>query len=509
MAVKKGKFQAFEPQSWGGLTTSNHLRSIYKEAPQKASTLVTKLLGDSYGGNLDSLLSKFPTKYFDNDNEFSWDLIGSSERNYPLIEARTTAGATVAASDNNIGAGREKFVVIFPEQAFFDVNVIVGEMNEKYPLRIIGDPEVEGTNFAYTVELMGQNMDGMPGEELVAGKRFSKEFSPVEDTLSIKGGDITFSSPIALRNEFSGIRMQHRAPGNMKDRRVAMPFQTVVSKGEGKDEVVNHVTWMQHVEWQFEYQFQQEKNRLLMFATTNRDENGDYHNIGLSGHVIKMGSGIREQMEVSNTVIYNEFSLKMLTNMLAELSEGKLRMDERHFVLRTGDRGAIQFHEAVTKDGSGWSTIANNLAFDNTNTNSIQKVSSPLHDNAYSAGFQFVEFLAPNKVKVTLEVDSFYDDKVRNKKLHPKGGVAESYRYDIMDIGTIDGEPNIQKAMVRGQEDLRGWECGLRNPFPAGPESEMMSNSVDGSVYHRAAFGIGAIVRDPSRTASLIPEILE
>ena len=30
------------------------------------------------------------------------------------------------------------------------------------------------------------------------------------------------------------------------------------------------------------------------------------------------------------------------------------------------------------------------------------------------AGFQFVEYMAPNGVCVKLEVDDFYDDKVRN-----------------------------------------------------------------------------------------------
>lgn len=503
MAIAKNV--VFEPQSWSGLTTANHLKSIYQIAPQKASSIVTKLLASSYGANLDALLSKFPVKYFDSDEEFTWDLIGSSERNYPLVEAREADGAVVTSGSTGVGAGRAKFFLVFAERAFSDVNMIVGEKNEIYPIRILEEPEVEGTNYVYLCELMGNVLNGMPGSELVAGKRFSKEFSPVEDTLSIKGGDISFTSPIALRNEFSAIRMQHKAPGNMKNRPVVMPFQTIDPK---TGSVVQQSTWMQHVEWLFEMQFNKEKNTALMFATTNRDENGDYHNIGKSGHIIRQGSGIREQMEVSNTLYYTKFSLKLLTNMLTELSEGKLGMDERHFVLRTGERGATQFHEAVTADGSGWIALANSLGFDNTGTSAFKKVASPLHENAYSAGFQFVEYLAPNKIKVTIEVDQMYDDKVRNKVLHPEGGVAESYRYDILDIGTIDGEPNIQKAMVRGSEDIRGWEAGLRNPFTAAPSSELMSNAVDGSVYHRACMGFGAIVRDPSRTASLIPDIL-
>lgn len=499
-----GKNAVFEPQSWSGLTTANHLKSIYHIAPQKATSIVTKLLASSYGANLDSLLSKFPVKYFDSDEEFYWDLIGSSERNYPLVEATREDGTVVTDSDVGVGAGRAKFYLTFAERAFSDVNLIVGEKNEIYPIRILEEPEVVGTNYVYLVELMGNVVNGMPGSELVAGKRFSKEFSPVEDTLSIKGGDITFTSPISLRNEFSAIRMQHKAPGNMKNRPVVMPFQTVDDKGK----VVQQQTWMQHVEWKFELDFNKEKNTALYFATTNRDENGDYHNIGKSGHIIKQGSGIREQMQVSNTLYYTKFSLKLLTNMLTELSEGKLGMDERHFVLRTGERGATQFHESITEDGSGWIAVANDVGFDNTGTSSMKKVSSNLHENAYSAGFQFVEYLAPNKIKVTIEVDHLYDDKVRNKILHPDGGVAESYRYDILDIGTIDGEPNIQKAMVKGYEDIRRWEAGLRNPFTAAPSTDLISNAIDGSVYHRACMGFGAIVRDPSRTASLIPAIL-
>lgn len=51
----------------------------------------------------------------------------------------------------------------------------------------------------------------------------------------------------------------------------------------------------------------------------------------------------------------------------------------------------------------------------------VKRVASPLHENALSAGYQFVEYLAPNGVKVKLEVDPFYDDPVRNKIQHPDG----------------------------------------------------------------------------------------
>ena len=81
-----------------------------------------------------------------------------------------------------------------------------------------------------------------------------------------------------------------------------------------------------------------------------------------------------------------------------------------------------------------------------------------------SYGFQFTEYRAPNGVRVKLDVDAFYDDPVRNKILHPDGGVAMSYRYDILYIGTMD-QPNIFKCAIKGQPELRGYRWGLRNPF--------------------------------------------
>lgn len=501
MAVQFGITQTTAPQTWSGLTTKNHLAKLYMRAPQKVSGFMTKLLAAEYGASLESLLSRFPTKYFDSDDDYTWKLIGSYERNLPIVGARFQ-GAPVGAGDTGIGAGGMEFEVIFPELMFSDAHMIVGEKNEHYQLLIKDKPRAEGTNWVYTVELMSGALNGMPGSELQAGKRFSKDFSPAPDELSDKGGDVWFSSPIELRNHFSSLRMQTKVPGSMVDSRVIMPF-TIKDPKTGA--TVQHTTWMQHLEWNFEYQFAQEKNKLIYFGRNNRNAEGDYFNKSQTGFEIKQGAGIRQQMEISNVQYYNEFSLGLLENMLSELSEGKLSMDDRHFVLRTGERGAIQFHKAVMQEISGWQS----LGFDNTGTNRIQKTTSPLHSNAYKAGVQFTEWLAPNGIKISLQLDPIYDDKIRNKILHPDGGVAESYRYDILDIGTVEGEPNIQICRVKGQEDVRKYVEGLRNPFTGAANTNLYaSNGVDASEYIRACFGIGAIVRDPSRTASLIPSEL-
>lgn len=70
-------------------------------------------------------------------------------------------------------------------------------------------------------------------------------------------------------------------------------------------------------------------------------------------------------------------------------------------------------------------------------------------------------------------------DPVRNKQLHPNGGVAFSYRYDIFDIGSMD-QPNIFKVAVKGQEgDMTSYRWGIRNPWTGQMGNENMSFDED------------------------------
>ena len=97
-------------------------------------------------------------------------------------------------------------------------------------------------------------------------------------------------------------------------------------------------------------------------------------------------------MAYGNTIYYNNFSLKLIEDALTEISTTKLGFGERRFILKTGERGATQFHKAVLDTVSGWKAIS---FLNAQNPAIISKTSSNLHDNALSAGFQFTEFKAP------------------------------------------------------------------------------------------------------------------
>lgn len=105
---------------------------------------MVQLLATHRGKTLETYLNQFPTKYFDTNDEYTWDIVGSSRRNIPLIEARSLDGTVI--SEGNAGVGGEAFYVVFGEDWFADGEVIVGEKNEVYPLRILGEPRMEGSN---------------------------------------------------------------------------------------------------------------------------------------------------------------------------------------------------------------------------------------------------------------------------------------------------------------------------------------------------------------------------
>lgn len=381
------------------LTKENHLGSIFQLAPQKASNFMVQLLAYHRGKSLDTFLSQFPIKEFEDDSEYTWDVISSSRRNIPLVEARDENGTKIESGV--AGEGGAPFYLVFGEDWWADGEVIVGEKNEVYPCRILGDVRMEGTNAVYKVELMGGVTSGMPAEELQAGKRFSVEYAPVERELSRKVGDLRFSTPVSMRNEWSTIRIQHKVPGSMLNKKLAVGIPITEETAGGKLTKTVKNMWMHVVDWEAEVQFGEQKNIVIAYGRSNRNANGEYMNFGKSGNVIKMGAGLFEQMESGNTMYYNTFSLKLLEDALYQLSAAKLDFGDRYFLVKTGEMGALQFHKEVLKTVSGWTQFI----LDNSSVGVVEKTQSKLHSNALSAGFQFVEYKAPNGVRVKIDVD--------------------------------------------------------------------------------------------------------
>ena len=58
---------------------------------------MVQLLAYQRGKTLDTFLNQFPVREFEDDSEYYWEVIGSSRRNIPLVEARDQDGVVVTA----------------------------------------------------------------------------------------------------------------------------------------------------------------------------------------------------------------------------------------------------------------------------------------------------------------------------------------------------------------------------------------------------------------------------
>lgn len=477
------------------------LKALYKSQPEKIRKSMVKLNAINYGKTLEDSLEELGVKYVDTLTDFYYEIIANSRRNVQLVEARSN-GVLITGSEGQLLENGALIELVFGEDYFFEGEVIVGEKNEKYPVRIIKSPEADGDNVVYTIEAWGSRA-GVPASEFVAGKKFSSEFAPAARGLSTAVGGIRRPSTAKVTGMLGTIRIDHKVAGDVDDYPVAMGFPAV--DNQGNETVVTVIsTYEEHL---VNKEFSNYKNHALAYGRSTVDDKGEVINIDQkSGRQLKFGPGLRELKESANTYWYNFFSISYLESILEQLSIGKLGLNERAFEIDCGQGFAKMFHKAALQEVSGWKIISSN------NAPVISKTTSNLNTNAMSFGFQFTEFVASNGIRVKINVQEMYDDPVRNKILMPGTQLpAESFRADIMYKGTKD-DPNVQKVMYskfksKGGE-ITGYGAGFRNPFTKEEGNQYMSTLEDSATITKFTH-IGVVMYNKERCASMIPAILQ
>ena len=111
MASKLNAFQMVGVNGVHGMVTDNHLGALFQIDRQRAADTITLLQASIMGNNtLERFLSQFPTKEFEDDREFYWDVLLNSARNYPLLECWDENGQAVTSAEGSpVGAGTCRF----------------------------------------------------------------------------------------------------------------------------------------------------------------------------------------------------------------------------------------------------------------------------------------------------------------------------------------------------------------------------------------------------------------
>ena len=508
MSARLNKLQIGSFKTFGGTVATEQIDKYWLGHYLGCNTpssdkFIRTLLDYRYGGGIESILSKYPTKEIDPEDKITWQVLGSNYRNIELKEARDFDGNVIDENySGNVGIGVEPFYLVFGEYYFFDQEVIVGNLNEIYQFRILDEPREEGSDYVYKVELMGGNTTGVPAERLLPGERFSKEAAFVEPEFSRKAGNINFAVPVGMSQEWSTVRIYTKVGGDAINKKLKYAIQVPAEEG-GQKKTIN--MWMSYVEMELNKQFKDYKNKALLFGRSNRTENGEFKNLGKSGYAIKTGAGLLEQISVSNTHYFNEPE-EVLDLILEAVQEKAYSLDlnQREFIINTGTGLATVLSNHIADKVGLWKVFT----FNGDNLGVVSKVKNAVHQNSLAAGFQFVEFRGPNGIVLKINVDRFYDDPVRNKINMPGTNTpAMSYRADIVYAGSEE-EPNIVKCAIKGKQDIRGYQWGLRNPFTGATGNGNMSYDEDSASVHLMGT-LGIVVYDPTQVVSFIPSILQ
>lgn len=475
MANTISNLQLYAPKSWSGLTTENHLGSVFAQEPTLVSNIISRVFGLNQYAGMDYFLSiGGGEQELADDNDFEWLLKGDDEK------ALTIAASVSDATPGIYGA---VINIKFSEKYFAVTDKLVLDDGET-AVRVMQEPYMEGTMWVYPCQLMGANSgDFVASSLLAAGAKASKEYSPQERTLNRTYGETSYTSPFKMRNAMSFMSKTYTVPGNMHQRPLVIEMLDPKSNKTSK-------IWTQYAEWEFICQWAKEKERMLWFSKSNKQANGTYNMMGDSGTPIIEGAGIREQISPSYKFHYTDFTIDFLEDVLLNLSINILPEDQRHFVAFTGERGMVQFHRALENHAARFQPLDSKRIGGSGQNLSFQG--------------QYKEYMGPQGIRFTLVHLPLYDNEVRNRIPHPKGGYTESYRYTILNMGTSGGEKNIKRVYPKGRKELMWHVAGSTSPLgPNTSFSKGSASSVDGyQLFAQAQQGV--LIQNPMSCCELI-----
>lgn len=491
MAQRVSPFQLTDPIKWSGMTTENHLGWMGMNDPILTSPLINALEDANYGMDFDRLVDSFELETIDHDVDFDWLIAGPDVKNVPLVTWYDESGNQPVKP----GVNFTMFYMEFPERAFEITDTIATDSREVYQLRIVDEPVMNGMNWKYKVQLWGGDSSlFVPSSELAVNKRYAKLYSPVEQTLSVRGGTVSHTGYMRMRNRCSTIRMQVEVPGNVISRgdNPAKQAFYVVKDSNGKPKQLS--TWLNKLDWDMNMQFKKQKAHLYVYSKYNKTQQNTYIQKGISGYEIKMGGGFYEQIAPGNVHYINNWTLDQITDILMTLSVGRLAMDKRNFVLGMGEYGMKRFHELCEARGIPFSY-----------NNAGGRVSGS--GNNLKFGGQFTSYGTVNGISMTVMHLPYLDDPEFNTERHPDGGLMSSYEILIMDIGTTGGKSNFKKIAIKNEPEIFYYVPGIRDPYsPNGgmTSPKLATSGKDGYEFGRKFTG-GFKIINPTSVARIVP----
>lgn len=508
MARKVQAYQLFDGSNIPDKTRRNHLWSAFADQPDVALDLMVKVLNKNDGMDFVSMVKEHSVTYIPrgSDGTFSWKLDYRVDTNHECVGAWRDSQGTVAIApgDTDLGVNQSMFYLDFDGSPFQRTGIIEGMNPDVDRLYIYSVQSIGNDRIRVGVQLANSKGpdDAYEYEQVAEGTRWSKFGGAVAKYDADDGFGISFNTPTRASGELSSFRMKHKIHGHMVDY-APKAFHVPGENGKG-----SRVLWLTAVEYEFMRTIRQTEANIVMYGRSNKWDDGTRGNIDHNAEMIHIGPGWKEQILNSNRYYFSGTpSFEEIQNIAIEASVDKLSMGTRTFIIKAGEYGLIalsksarEFNAKIENANGISDTTGRNITWSNNDiTVRVGQVQSVVTYN----GIRFIFMLDPSK-------DSGVG--ARNKlKLANLPGFASSYQYDIMGFGDMDEKTNMSIVRREGETPVFAVEEGIRGFFNnkgSFSAPKHVSNGVDASVLHYHDFGIGAMVKDPTKLISYGPEEL-
>lgn len=461
-----------------GMTESSHLSNAYLTEPERMDGVLAFAFGTQNENVLAMLTGGLGNTRFIENREYKWDLHGQVERSIEISADPITTGDK-------------------PGLGGMPINFKVAEMIWAVSDNLVSDDgtqirisQIRNNGLDYIVSAVLTDPDRskwLDPSQIAIGARWSKDYSTVEE-FSSKGGGTDFQAPMTLTNQLTTLRK-----GYSVTRSAATDVMVIELFGpDGQSTKL----WTKLAEWTALGQWYKEIDRALLYSVYNKDAQGTVTLKGENQRPVYHGAGLRQQISPANKKTYYKLTYELLDTFLLDLSYNANRWGGNYnFVALTGKMGMREFSNAISERQTALGiTVTDNGTFITGKGDSL----------TLTGHFKSVEFL--NGIKLTVKEFHPYDDIVRHRTLHPvTKKPIESYRFTILNFGTINGKANIRKVAKKNSENAMWHVCGSTTPFGdvAKSISTMRSSGLDGYEVHMLA-EIGIQIQDPTSCGELI-----
>lgn len=451
----------FVKQKWhAGLTDQNTLANALMTEPETMGRTLAYIFGDKYAIQyLTQGTGRVANKYtLIGNDQFRWPLMGM------LTKPIAITGAVSPAS--NIGLNYTTFTIPMAEKYFAVGDVLATTTREL--IRVQEEPYQDGADWIYTcAPIASTSTYTVPAADLAVGQELSIEFTAFEEYS--EGGDSKEAFPMWFTNQLTISRKSMSMSGSAAT-------DVMVLKGKTGKEL-----WMYEKQYQVMLQWMEETERLRWYGKYNRDSNGIIHLPGKNTRPVKTGAGIFEQIANSNRRTYSQGTEALFRGFILDLMENSKDSENKKFIAFTGIGGMEEFHSAM-KDAIAASTLVDSHYVSGDGQN-------------LTLGGQFVTYKGLIGTELTVVHLPLFDDRVKNRELHPKTGrPLESYKFVILDFSMVGGESNIS-MIAKGADGIDrsfvSWvTAGSQTPAGEAQGGEfsvnkvLRSNALDGWSCH-------------------------